>query len=215
MMLVVYWYFDWTWIRSLLINVYVEKSLDKLGWSLFFFLSNSLNSNDFYSTALLPLNIEITEPLYANSMLEDNVSNLTVNNNQDSPEGSQNWIEHGNERDHNSKGPIALYDMNNAIKKSGSSLWKQSLLLASFPWFSSVIMMPTKFSEALRAEHYGYVCFFFCFFPCFITNWIILLAICTINGCIWDISTRTESPYIIYKSTYAWSWYRCHGRNDE
>ena len=73
-------------------------------------------------------------------MLEDNISNLTVNNNQESPEGSQNQIEHGNLRHHNSEGPIVLYDMNNVI-----------------------IMMPTKFSEALRAEHYGYV-FFFLFF---------------------------------------------------
>ena len=97
-------------------------------------------------------------------MLEGNVSNLTVNNNQEFPEGSQNWIEHGNLRDHNSEGPIVLYDMNNIIKKFGSSLQKQSLLLALFPWFSSVIMMPTKFSEALRAEHYGYACFFFVFF---------------------------------------------------
>ena len=97
-------------------------------------------------------------------MLECNISSLTVNNNQESPEESQNWIEHGNPRDHNSKGPIVLYDMNNVIEKSGSSLWKQSLLLALFPWFSSVIMTPTKFFEALRAEHYGYVCFFFVFF---------------------------------------------------
>ena len=43
-------------------------------------------------------------------MLEDNVSNLTVNNDQESPEGSQNWIKLGNLRDHNSEGPIVLYD---------------------------------------------------------------------------------------------------------
>ena len=145
--------------------MFTLRNLDKVGWSLFFFLSNSLNLNDFYSTALLSLNIEITEPLCADSsMLESNFSNLTVNNNQESPEGFQNQIKHGNLKDHNSKGPIVPHDMNNVIKKFGSSLQKQSLLLASFPCFSSVIMMPTKFSEALRAEHYGYVCFFFLFF---------------------------------------------------
>jgi hypothetical protein len=50
---------------------------------------------------------------------------------------------------------------NHEIEIFEPTLWKNSLLLALFPWFSTVIMTPKTFSEEFRTEHYGYVCFIY------------------------------------------------------
>jgi hypothetical protein len=50
------------------------------------------------------------------------------------------------------------------IVKSGSVLRRKSLLLATFPWFSGMIMTPSKLSEELGPNHYAYVCLLFFFF---------------------------------------------------
>ena len=41
------------------------------------------------------------------------------------------------------------------------SLRTQSIVLASYPWFSSLIMTRDKISEELGSEHYAYVCLIF------------------------------------------------------
>jgi hypothetical protein len=52
-----------------------------------------------------------------------------------------------------------LDDANNhEIEIFEPTLRKNSLLLASFPWFSTVIMTPKTLSEEFGTEHYGYVC---------------------------------------------------------
>jgi hypothetical protein len=47
---------------------------------------------------------------------------------------------------------------NSSNEQCISDLRKQSLLLAAFPWFSTIIMTPKKFSEELGDGHYAYVC---------------------------------------------------------
>jgi hypothetical protein len=77
---------------------------------------------------------------------------------------------------HQTQGP-ELFGVNNdgmdiddqndrEIVKSGSVLRRKSLLLATFPWFSGVIMTPSKLCEELGPDHYAYVClpFLFSFF---------------------------------------------------
>lgn len=63
---------------------------------------------------------------------------------------------------------------NRDIVESGSILRKKSLLLATFPWFSGIIMTPNKLCEELGHDHYGYVrlsffLFFFVYRSLFLT----------------------------------------------
>jgi hypothetical protein len=55
-----------------------------------------------------------------------------------------------------------LDDANNhEIEIFEPTLWKNSLLLASFSWFSTVTMMPKTLSEEFGTKHYGDVCFIY------------------------------------------------------
>jgi hypothetical protein len=93
-------------------------------------------------------------------------SHPTANTSQLSIMETQGQDEPENPNPHDTEDPMNLNDTDNHnIPVLGSSLRKHSLLLASFPWFSSVIMTPKKFSEELRTEHYGYVFYFSLFFP--------------------------------------------------
>jgi hypothetical protein len=95
-------------------------------------------------------------------MLKDNCSTLTVNNSQLSVVLSQSQVDDGNHSNHNFQEPMDLDDANNHdIEIFESTLWKNSLLLASFPWFSTIIMTPKTLSEEFGTEHYGYVCFIY------------------------------------------------------
>jgi hypothetical protein len=95
-------------------------------------------------------------------MLEDNCSPLTVNNSQLSVVPSQSQVDDGNRSNLNFQEPMDLDDANNhEIEIFEPTLWKNSLLLASFPWFSTIIMMPKTLSEEFGTKHYDYVCFIY------------------------------------------------------
>lgn len=49
---------------------------------------------------------------------------------------------------------------NHSNKRTGSALRRQSLFLATFPWFSTIIMTPKKLSDELGNDHYAHVCFY-------------------------------------------------------
>jgi hypothetical protein len=86
-------------------------------------------------------------------MLKDNCSPLTVNNSQLSVVPFQSQVNNGNHSNHNFQEPMDLDNANNhEIKIFEPTLQKNSLLLASFPWFSTVIMMPKTLSENFRTN---------------------------------------------------------------
>ena len=109
---------------------------------------------------------------------------ITVANSQidgsmdvDQPNPSQNL------NDNSAKDPTDMdtNDTNNDVnEKTGSALRRQSLLLAAFPWFSSIIMTPKKLSEELGINHYAYVRLYI--LSLFFNSSADLLAIRTING---------------------------------
>jgi hypothetical protein len=75
-------------------------------------------------------------------MLKDNCSPLTVNNSQLSVVSSQSQVNDENHSNHNFQEPMNLDDANNhEIKIFEPTLWKNLLLLASFPRFSTVDML--------------------------------------------------------------------------
>jgi hypothetical protein len=95
-------------------------------------------------------------------MLEDNCSPLTVNNSQLSVVPSQSQVNDGNHSNHNFQEPVDLDDANNhEIEIFEPTLQRNSLFLALFPWFNTVIMMPKTLSEEFGTKHYGYVCFIY------------------------------------------------------
>jgi hypothetical protein len=95
-------------------------------------------------------------------MLEDNYSPLTVNNSQLSVMPSQSQVDDGNHSNHNFQEPMDLDDANNhEIKIFEPTLQKDSLLLASFPLFSTIIIMPNTLSEEFGTKHHKCVCFIY------------------------------------------------------
>jgi hypothetical protein len=142
----------------------------------------------YYSSRLLLLREYVRDLLSSvltspfSLRLELIITMITVENSQidgsmdvDQPNPSEN--------ENSAKDPTDMdtNDTNNDVnKKTGSALRRQSLLLAAFPWFSSIIMTPKKLSEELGINHYAYVCLYI--LSLFFNSSADLLAIRTING---------------------------------
>jgi hypothetical protein len=108
-----------------------------------------LNSNNFYSIFSILL---ITQ---ASSMEAPMIDEEQVGSQRGETPMDLDLVNHSH--------GVANDDSMSLDDSNRSILRRESLLLATFPWFSGIIMTPNKLCESLGRDHYGYVCTF-CFF---------------------------------------------------